>query len=127
MKIVWVLLQTRRELNLIFVIEPLIQSLGTGLTKIKKSLCLATACERFSIILLRCLYMTLFKKLNRWLDKIKNIYTVRKKKRKRIAGKKCNLNWFRSHTARDKQLRLAWKTKTFPRRHNPRYEMSCET
>ena len=37
MKIVWVLLQTTRELNLFYVFEPLIQSLGTGeLLEIKK-------------------------------------------------------------------------------------------
>ena len=37
MKIVWVLLQTTRELNLFYVFEPLIQLLGTGeLLEIKK-------------------------------------------------------------------------------------------
>ena len=36
MKIVWVLLQTTRELNLFYVFEPLIQSLGTGELRLKK-------------------------------------------------------------------------------------------
>ena len=42
MKIVWVLLQTTRELNLIYVFEPLIQSLGTGQLRLRKSFCLLT-------------------------------------------------------------------------------------
>ena len=43
MKIVWVLLQTTRELNLSYVFEPLIQSLGTGKLRLRKSSCLLTS------------------------------------------------------------------------------------
>ena len=46
MKIVWVLLlilQTTRELNLIYVFESLIQSLGTGQLRLRKSFCLLTS------------------------------------------------------------------------------------
>ena len=43
MKIVWVLLQTTRELDLIYVFEPLIESLGTGQLRLKKSFCLLTS------------------------------------------------------------------------------------
>ena len=43
MKIVWVLLQTTRELNLFYVFELLIQSLGTGQLRLRKSSCLLTS------------------------------------------------------------------------------------
>ena len=43
MKIVWVLLQTMRELNLFYVFEPLIQSLGMGQLRLRKLLCLLTS------------------------------------------------------------------------------------
>ena len=43
MKIVWVLLQTTRQLNLIYVFEPLIQSLGMGQPRLRKSFCLPTS------------------------------------------------------------------------------------
>ena len=56
MKIVWVLLQTTRELSSFYVFEPLIQSLGTGQLRLRKSSCLlisetvkVIACERISI------------------------------------------------------------------------------
>ena len=43
MKIVWVLLQTTRELNLLYVFRPLIQSLGTGQLRLRKSSCLSAS------------------------------------------------------------------------------------
>ena len=43
MRIVWLLLQTTREPNLIYVFELLIQSLGMGQLRLRKSFCLLTS------------------------------------------------------------------------------------
>ena len=43
MEIVWLLLQITRELNLICVLEPLNQSLGTDHLRVRKSFCFLTS------------------------------------------------------------------------------------